>query len=106
LVRWLSENKDKRVGNVVLVAPWLDPDRQEGTGDFFEFTIDPNLAERAASITIFNSDDDEESVQKSVQIIRETIKDIKYKEFHHYGHFCLSDLKTEKFPELLDEIVK
>jgi len=26
IVRWLSENKDKRVGKVVLVAPWIDPD--------------------------------------------------------------------------------
>ena len=104
LIRWLSENKTKKVGKVVLVAPWIDPDREETT-DFFEFDIDPNLSDRTSSITIFNSDDDEESVQKTVKTIRETIKSVNYREFHNYGHFCLKDLKTEKFPELLDEIL-
>lgn len=105
LVRWLSEHKDVKVGRVVLVAPWLDPERQEDTGDFFEFTIDTYLASRVSNLTIFNSDDDHKSVQKSVQIIREAVKGINYREFHNYGHFCLKDLKTEKFPELLEEIL-
>lgn len=105
LVRWLSENNGAQVGKVVLVAPWLDPNREENTGTFFDFTIDPNLSDRTSSINIFNSDDDHESVQKSVKMIREAIKNIRYREFHNYGHFCLKDLKTEKFPELLDEVL-
>lgn len=105
LIRWLSENRNIRVGKVVLVAPWLDPNREETT-DFFDFTIDPGLSDRVSSITIFNSDDDDASIQKSVKISHDKVKDMNYREFHNYGHFCLRDMKTEKFPELLDEILK
>lgn len=36
LIRWLSENKDKKVGRVVLVAPWLNPESNaiSDTADF------------------------------------------------------------------------
>lgn len=105
LVRYLSEAKDLKVGRVVLVAPWLDPNREEGTGDFFDFTIDPELTNRTVSLTIFDSDDDHSSVHESVRIIRETVKNIKYRQFHNYGHFCLRDMKTEQFPELLNEVI-
>jgi predicted alpha/beta hydrolase family esterase len=103
IVRWLSENPNIKVGKVVLVAPWIDPSND--TDDLFKFDIDPNLVGRTVKTTIFNSDDDSATVQKSVQIIRKALPDIGYREFHNYGHFCLGDLKTEKFPELLDELL-
>ncbi len=103
LVRWLSEHKDKKVGKVVLVAPWLNPDNNpvSDTADFFKFEIDPYLASRTAGVTIFNSDNDDISIHTSVQIIRDTVKDIQYKEFHNYQHFCLEEMGTTAFPELL-----
>jgi predicted alpha/beta hydrolase family esterase len=108
LVRWLSENKDRRVGRVVLVAPWLNPENNpiSDTADFFDFEIDPNLVTRTAGVTIFNSDNDQDTIHKSVQIIRDKVKDIEYKEFHNYGHFCLGDMKTREFPELLKDCLK
>src|SRR6266702_4796496 len=68
IVRWLSERPDIRVGKVILVAPWLDPDRSNTT-NFFEFTIDSKIIERTKGVTIFNSDNDSESVHRSVGII-------------------------------------
>lgn len=108
LVRWLSENKDKRVSKVVLVAPWLNPenDPSSDTADFFDFEIDPDLASRTASITIFNSDDDQDTIHTSVQIIRDKVKDIEYREFYGHGHFCLEDMRTTEFPELAEEILR
>lgn len=108
LVRWLSENKNKRVNKVVLVAPWLNPenDPSSDTADFFDFEIDPELASRTSGLTIFCSDDDQESIQKSVQIIRNNIKNIGYREFHGYGHFTLASMRTVEFPELVEEILK
>lgn len=108
IVRWLSENKDKRVGKVVLVAPWLNPENNpvSDTADFFDFQIDGNLTERTQGFTIFNSDNDMETIQKSVKILRDKIKGHSYKEFHNCGHFCYNDLKTDEFPELLEEILK
>lgn len=101
LIRWLSENKDKKVGQVILVAPWLDPDR-ERTTNFFEFNLDSELASRTGGLTIFHSDDDMESVQKSVKTIRAEVSNIGYKEFHSYGHFTKSDMGTDEFPEILE----
>lgn len=105
LVRWLSEHPNVKVGKVVLVAPWIDPDRNDTT-DFFDFTIDASLAGRTAGVIIFNSDNDYPGVLESVHILRESIEGVRYREFHNYGHFCYKDLKTDAFPELLEEIIK
>lgn len=104
LVRWLSENKNVKVGRVVLVAPWLDPDREETT-DFFDFEIDPDLAKRTESFTVFISDDDHESILKTVEIIKGKIVDTKFKVFKGHGHFTQNDMKTSEFPELLEAVL-
>ncbi len=103
LTRWLSEN-DVRVGKVILVAPWLDPDKSK-SGDMFDFEIDPNMSLKTSSIAIFHSDDDMESIQKSTKMIKEQVSNIKYKEFHNYGHFCFEDMGVGEFPELLEECI-
>lgn len=101
LVRWLSEHKEIKVDKIVLVAPWIDPD-DELKNDFFNFEMDPNLASRAKSITIYNSDDDDQDIQESVQKIRRTIADIQYREFHTCGHFVGKPFISKGFPELLE----
>ncbi len=107
LVRWLSENKDKKVGKVVLVAPWLNPDNNPmlETRDFFDFEIDPKIAERTSGLVVFNSNDDVKSIHKSVEMIREAVDGIVVKEFKGFGHFCYENMKTHEFPELLDEVL-
>lgn len=104
IVRWLSENTERKVGKVVLVAPWINP-LNEKDGDMFYFKMDTSLASRTQGITLFSSDDDMESVQISVKQILETISDITLVEFHEYGHFCMGDMHTDAFPELLDHIL-
>lgn len=104
-VKYLSIHTDLRVSNVILVAPWLDPDREYTKNFFDDFQIDPDVAARTAGITIFSSDNDQASVLKTVGILRAKIKNIQYKEFSGYGHFCIGDMKTVKFPELLSAIV-
>lgn len=100
LIRWLSEHKETRVGKVVLVAPWLDPDRVSTT-DFFDFEIDSAIPKRTKSFTIFHSDNDQESIQKTMKIIKKKIAGFEYKEFHNLGHFTKESMKSSKFPELL-----
>lgn len=102
-IRWLSEHKDVKVGKVVLLAPSLGYRWGDGGEHFFRgFKIDPKIVERAESLTIFNSDNDHESIHQSVKEIREQIPGIIYKEFHNYGHFCIDDMGTVEFPELLN----
>ena len=102
LVRWLSENNIK-VGKVVLVAPWLDPEKESKNIDpeFFNFKIDPNISSKTAKLTIMYSIDDVSSVVKSVEILKSTLQNVEFKEFANKGHFTLSSMKTNEFPELL-----
>lgn len=104
-IKYLSINPDLRVGKVFLVAPWCNTDHIHDTGTFFDFELDPELAKRTAGITIFNSDNDMETIQKSVEMLRKNIRSIKYREFHNYGHFTVEDMKTIEFPELLQEVL-
>ncbi len=99
LVRWLSEN-NKKVGKVVLVAPWLDPE-SEIDPNFFKFNIDSNLVSKTTGLIVMYSTDDASTVLKSIEILRAKINDAQFKEFEGKGHFVLSSLNTEKFPELL-----
>lgn len=103
-VRYLSEHPKLFVDKVVLVAPWLDPNNIRKT-TFFDFELDPDLVARTKGVVIFNSTDDHQGIQWSVEILRQTIKDIGYREFENYGHFCLEDMGTPAFPELLAEII-
>ncbi len=99
LVRWLSENK-KKVGKVVLVAPWTDPDNELGTG-FFDFKIDSEITERTSSLKVMYSVDDSETITKTVNALKSNLSDVEFIEYKDKGHFVLSSMKTEEFPELL-----
>jgi predicted alpha/beta hydrolase family esterase len=102
VVQWLSKNPDARVGKVVLVAPWIDIEKENWPA--FDFKIDEALVSRTAGLTIYHSVDDVAEIQTSVKELREKLKGAKYVEFHDHGHFTLKGMggKTE-FPELLKE---
>lgn len=103
-LRYLSENKNISVGKVVLVAPSLGWHYSDDHY-FGDYKIDSKLAKRTKGITIFHSDNDKEGIQKSVKEIRNTVKDIGYREFH-FGHFTYESMGTDKFPELLEECLR
>ncbi len=108
LARYLSEDKDLKVGKVVLVAPWINPDNNpiSDTADFFDFKIDPDFPTRTKGVSVFISCDDELSVLKTVEILKEKVSNVVYHEFTDKKHFCLEELGTQEFPELLDELLK
>lgn len=104
LVRWLSEN-NKKVGKIVLVAPWLDPEKIIDP-EFFNFEINPSISLKTEGITILYSTDDTSEVLKTIEILKSKLNNVEFKEFKNKGHFNLKGLKSEKFPELLDIILK
>lgn len=106
LVRWLSENKEIKVGKVVLVAPWLNLENSNmlENGEFFQFDIDPEIVSRTKGITIFSSDNDVSPIKESIKLINDKVKGVNIQNFHDYGHFCYEDMGTEEFPELLKEV--
>ena len=100
LVRYLSEHKDLKVGKVVLVAPWINPLNYEvsDTADFFDFDVDPDFPSQTAGTTLFISADDEPSVVKTAETLKEKVIGIEYREYTNRRHF-----KDCEFPELLEE---
>lgn len=101
LLRWLSENTDKQVGKVILVAPWINPDNylESDTADFFDFAIDPDFSTRTKSVTVFISSDDEPSVVKTVNILKDTARHLDLREYTDRGHF-----EEAEFTVLLEAI--
>lgn len=64
------------------------------------------LLERTNGITVWYSDNDEDDILKTVEILKSKIPQAEFREFKGLGHFCIEDLHTEKFPELLKEVLK
>lgn len=103
LVRWLSEHKDIYVDKVILVAPWINPlnYKVSDTADFFNFQIDSDFPSRTNKTKIFISDNDEPSVLKSVDIIKDKVREVEVMHLSDRGHFT-----NNVFPELLKEVLK
>lgn len=103
ILRYLSEENVK-VGKVVLVAPWIDPEKFLDTG-MFDFKIDENVVSKTKELTIFESTDDQDSVQDTIKEIKRVVKNLNIVTFQNYGHFCFRNMHTKEFPELLKEAV-
>jgi len=100
LIRWLSENPQKTVEKVVLVAPWLDIEKDYVP--MFGFSLQPDIAGQSKKgIDVLYSTDDGPVLQSTLEYLRQTVKDLRYHEFINYGHFRLKEMKTREFPELL-----
>jgi predicted alpha/beta hydrolase family esterase len=103
LVRWLSE-KTTKIDHLVLVAPWLDPDRKFTT-TFFDFIIDKELVKKSNKVDLLVSDDDDSDVLRSVEKLKKELLGMNIHAFHDKGHFCYNDLHSETFPELLELVL-
>jgi uncharacterized protein len=104
-LKYLSENKDIYFDKLIMVAPFNDPYYEYG--DFLRCVLDSGLSSRANTMHVFYSlDEDVKGVKETVDVIMKTYPNSKLTEFNNHGHFCLSDMGTEEFPELLDVILQ
>ncbi len=103
LIRWLSENKDKKVNKLILVAPWVgsEPD-QPFDNTFFEFEWDKRMYQRMNKLIMFSSSNDVKSVKESEEIIKQKLENLRVIELENKGHFTLHGMGTVEFPELLE----
>lgn len=103
ILRWLSSNEEASVERVVLVAPYSD---YEGKyGDFSRYQIDSGLLERVGRLTIINSLDDDEPIQKRTRELVSSIPNAKLIELDGFGHFRIGHNMTgPEFPILLREL--
>lgn len=100
LVRWLGDTKQK-IKKLILVAPWKV---SQEFSDYYGFEIDTTIPERVGEIVMFTSDDEEDDGKQSIKIFHEALGG-KLIELSAHGHFVRQDMGTEKFPELLHEIL-
>ncbi|MBI2628992.1 alpha/beta hydrolase [Candidatus Pacearchaeota archaeon] len=104
LIKWLGETK-KKIDKLILVAPWKIPDKNdELRKKFYIYPIDKTIKDRVNKIVMFTSDDEEEDGKKSLIIYNKDL-DGKVIELKGHGHYTLSDMKTENFPELIEEVL-
>lgn len=82
-----------------MVAPWLDPFKSRDP-ELFNFTLDSKIAERMDMHMLY-SDNDMESIDLTVSRLQESLPNLHSHVFKGYGHFCLEDMNTPIFPELL-----
>jgi hypothetical protein len=77
---------------------------EEVTKAFFDYQIDRTIKERVKEIVMFTADDEREDGKKSVKIFHGTLGG-KVIELKGRGHYTMSDMGTEKFPELIEEVL-
>ncbi len=104
LVRWLGEIK-KRVKKLILIAPYIldsgvDPELRE----LVSFKPDLKLKGYCKEIIVFIDKKDDKDIVRSANYLEEKMG-AKVVELKNHGHFTLEDMKTEKFPELFNEIL-
>jgi len=103
LVRWLLETK-KKVKKLILVAPAKIPEFENDTRkDLYEFDLPKDGEYIADEIVIFTSNDFPHHM-KSLEIYKESLKP-KLRILENKFHFLYFQMKTNEFPELLDEIL-
>jgi predicted alpha/beta hydrolase family esterase len=103
LLRYILENNIE-VGDVYLIAPWLDLERSLIT-NFFDFKLDESILAKANSFNILYSVDDDATILNSVNNIINILPNINIHKFEDKGHFTFGDMETEQFPELLTLIL-
>jgi len=105
LVRWLGETK-KKILKLILVAPWKIPHKDdEYRKKFYTYSVDETIKNRVKEIVMFTADNEKEDGKKSLKTFHKAL-DGKIIELKGRGHYTLSDMGTEEFPELIEVILK
>lgn len=100
ILKWLSENEnDISLKKLVLVAPWMDVNRENG--DFLKFDLSKEIENHIGEIHVFYSDDDDcVGVVEAKDEIIGVFEHAQLHQFHDKGHFDFEAMGTVEFPEL------
>jgi len=107
LLRWLNENK-KKIKKLILVAPSIiKAGKYLRLSNLKDFTFDSSLKNYFDKLVIFYSDNDPFNpiIINSANIINKKLGG-RLINLSGKGHFILTEMGTEEFPELLEEVLK
>ena len=100
VLKYLSMHPELKVRQVVLVAPWIDPNNIQPFGFYKDFDLTNNIINQTKyGIDMLVSSDDMEDIIQSTDKIIQNIPDIHVHKFSGRGHFTESEL-----PEILNII--
>ena len=103
LVRWLLETK-RKVKKLILVSPAKVPETVDDTRkDLYDFILPENAPDIAGEVVIFTSNDFPHHL-KSLEMYKKSLKPRIIK-LENKFHFLFFQMKTNEFPELLEEII-
>lgn len=103
LVRWLGESK-RRVRKLILVAPWkITEHTDQYRKRFYGYTVDKTIKSRVNEIIMFTADNEEQAGKDALKIFHTALGG-KIIELSGRGHYTMEDMRTEEFPELLEEV--
>lgn len=103
LVRWLGDSKEK-IDELILVAPWKIGTSNEEKKAFYNYPIDLTIKDRVRKIVMFTADNEHPDGKKSLQMFHDALEG-KVIELNGRGHYTMEEMKTDEFPELLNEII-
>jgi predicted alpha/beta hydrolase family esterase len=104
ILKWLNSNGAAELDKLVLVAPWLDPQRKYRPE--FDFGFRHNLTRRVGSITVFHSSLDDDQALASLDIVQRELPDATYIDIPKYGHYMLGNaMESVEFDELIDSVI-
>lgn len=97
MLKYLQQNPKIKLDKLILVAPWLDIEKE--CADFLGFQMKNDALNNIKEIYLFYSTDDEKSILDSVDKILSHYKNIKVHSFENKGHFVYNTIGST-FPEL------
>lgn len=101
MLKWLHENPNAQLDKLILVAPWIDPAKEDG--EFLQFDFNKDGLKNVKETHLLISDNDGEEMQISTSRIMGEYPNIKLHRFHGKGHFTERRI-GKTFPELWDII--
>lgn len=108
ILRYLSEDPTISVEQAVLVAPYHDFRREDGTrkhGEFSEYDIDPALCERVGRLAIVYSTDDDTAILRNVLRLQKVLPDADAVQYEGFGHFRIGhNMQKSELPEVFEEL--
>lgn len=97
ILKWLHENRDQQFSKLILVAPYLDPNKEQG--DFLQIDLECAVQDQVSEIHLFNSKDDDEDILQTTTRILETYSKVSLYNYDDMGHFTF-DSTGATFPDL------
>lgn len=98
-LKWLNKS-GSCIDKLVLVAPWLDPDRY--LGHFLQCRLKPGLMAQVQELhVLYSRDEPVGGVKETVDMVMDGYATAKLHKFERHGHFCREEMGTDQFPELL-----